>query len=78
MAEKQKYPMEHQISEKVRARIGFRDGRVEILVKTGIPFVGEVTLTLEPGDIPAVEQVVANAKKWLAKKELERFLEGAE
>lgn len=73
-----KYPVTFQISNKVSAQVGFKNGRVVIVVDTRIPIVGRVSLTLEPSDIPAVERTIAAAKLWLAKSEMERFLKGAE
>lgn len=75
--EEEKYPVRIQISHKVAAEIGYQDARVIIKVRTGIPLVGEIPLTLDMEDIPAVEKVVNFAKDWAARPEMERFFKGA-
>ncbi len=57
-------PVEITISKKVRARVGFRDDRVEIIVK--VPLIGEVTLPLQPEDMGGIEKIQEAYKAWLA------------
>lgn len=73
-----KLPKEFRISQRVRALVGFKDGHVDIRYDTKIPLVGELTLRLERADIPAVERVLAAAKEWTSKSEIERYLKGAD
>ncbi len=72
-----KYPVERRISADVRAFVGFRDDRVEIKVKTGLPLLGEFTLSMKPEDMDAVEQVVRTQKAWLAQNKFVREMKGA-
>jgi len=59
---------EQIISENVRARWGFPDGHVDIIVRVQIPLLNpEVTLRIEPGEIPIVEGIVREAQEWLDK-----------
>lgn len=74
---KVKYPVERRISADVRALVGFRDDRVEIKVKSGIPLLGEITLSMKPADMDAVEQVVRTQKAWLLLAKFEREMKGA-
>ncbi len=71
------YPVERRVSKDVRALVGFRDDRVEIKVKSGIPLVGEITLSMKPEDMAAVEQVVRTQKAWMTMAKFEREMKGA-
>lgn len=70
------FPAVLPMSEKVTATVGFKTDKLKISVKTGIPFVGEVGLWLEPEDLPKVEQVLAAWRAWLALPGPRRWLEG--
>ncbi len=71
------YPVERRVSADVRALVGFRDDRVEIKVKSGIPLVGEITLCMKPEDMASIDQVVRTQKAWMAMAKFEREMKGA-
>ena len=71
------YPQALPISKKVNARVGFKDDRVEIIVQTGIPLIGRVTLKLEPEDMEAIMKVKQAQDKWLRKPNFVRKHTGA-
>lgn len=52
---------EKQISHDIRAIWGFDDGHVEVKVKSGIPLVGEITLTLDAEKLFRVGDVLNQA-----------------
>jgi hypothetical protein len=76
-APKSPYPVEMKMSEKVTARVGFQDDRLQLGVRTGVFVYPEVTLSITPEDLPKIEQVVQAWKAWLAKPKIERELMGA-
>ena len=77
VGEPEKYPVELRMSEKVVARVGFSDDRLQLAVKTGFFAIPEVKLSLTPQDLPKIEQVLAEYKRWLKKPLIERQLKGA-
>lgn len=72
-----KYPVAIKLSDRVTAYVGYKDDRMRIAIKTGVPFVGEISLWLEPGDLPAVESTTAEYRKWMAIPAPLRLLLGA-
>lgn len=72
-----KYPIVIPLSEKVTAKIGFKDDRMELSVKTGIFVYPEISLSLVPEDLPKIREALSAWEAWLKKKNVERFLEGA-
>jgi len=75
--EPEKFPVEMRMSEKVTARVGFQDDRLQLAVKTGVFLYPEVRLQLTPQDLPLIEKVIATYKWWLKKPPMERQLKGA-
>jgi hypothetical protein len=65
-------PYERRISKKVRAIWGFDDGHVEIVVRIPVPIVPdpEVSLRIEPDEIPIVEEIAREAREWLTRLRL--------
>ena len=66
MAESEvKYPLEYLINDRLKARIGYRDSRVEIEYNTRVPLIGWYTLKLEPADFPAIDRVFLAQDEWV-------------
>lgn len=59
--------IEKRISKNVTAQVGFPDGHVNIVVATGIPLVGNVTLTLNAEELFRVGDVLNQAFDHLKK-----------
>lgn len=53
------------INDRLKARVGYRDSRVEIEYDTRIPLVGWYTLRLEKDDMPAIDRVFAAQRHWV-------------
>jgi hypothetical protein len=74
----QAWPRTLALSNNVNAKIGFNTDRAKIIVRTGLPWPvpKEVSLWLEPDDIPRVEAVIAAYKEWLANPKAMREFSG--
>lgn len=59
------YPERFDINARLKARVGYRDSRVEIEYDTRIPLVGWYTLRLERADMPAVDRVFEAQRRWV-------------
>jgi hypothetical protein len=71
------YPVAIKLSVDVTAYVGYADDRVRIEVATGIPLVNKISLWMDAADLPAVERVVIEQKKWMNLPRPYRFLKGA-
>jgi hypothetical protein len=60
-----KYPVQFPINDRLKARIGYRDSRVEIEYNTRVPLVGWYTLRLDPADMPLVDRVFLAQDEWI-------------
>ncbi len=63
--EAEKYPKEFQINDRLKARIGFKDSRVEVVYNTRIPLVGWKTLSVEPAEFPLLDRVFEAQEQWV-------------
>lgn len=70
------WPQVLALSNNVNVKIGFNSDRAKVMVRTGIPLVREVSLWLEPEDVPRVEAVIAAYKEWLALPQAQREFTG--
>lgn len=77
MTDPQKYPKALVMSPKVTAKVGFKDSRLQLGVRTGVFIYPEATFSLWPEDLPKVEAVIAEWKAWLALPPVQRELFGA-
>lgn len=71
------FPTKMVMSTTVIAEIGFKDSRLQLGVKMG-RFLPPVKLSLTAEDLPAVEKVIAEWKKWMAMSAQERAVLGAD
>lgn len=56
------YPLVFEVNDRLALRVGFRDSRMAVTYDTRVPLVGQVSLTLEPQDLPLVESVMARQR----------------
>ena len=66
------YPRAFEVNKDLQVKVGYRDCRMVVTYNTGIPLVGRVDLTLDPPDIPKVEQVIERQRALKAKTAAQR------
>lgn len=74
-----KHPMQFKVSDDATALVGFPDMRVDIQVKTKLPWPlpQTATISVPAKSVPIAIAAITAEKNWLSMPEMERFRLGA-